>query len=247
MIKLTFEFIRIYFRNGRAIFWMILLPAIIFLALAVLETYEVVDFNLSVSYQDFLLPGIIAFAILQNGVYTSAYTLIDYKRSGVLKRLAATPLRIKDFLMAQIAARFLIGLLQAVLLITIGTMFFDTKIDPNILYLPLVIFLGNGVFMGFGFLIAGLARDYEEAAPYSSSIGLGLSFIGDVFFSVQNLPGYLPILAEFLPLKPLAASLRLSILGIESGSLTQDIVVLVVWFGLMLLVSQWVFKKLAYR
>lgn len=182
MAKLISIFLKIFFRNKRAVFFVVFLPAGIFLLLGFLGIEEIIRFELSVSYQDFLLPGIIAFSIMQMGIYTLAYILVDYKRLRILKRLSITPLRAGKFLVSQNLARFVIAMFQVAFLALIGTLVFGTQLGMSILWLPLVVFLGSLIFQAFGFLIASFARDYEEAAPYTTLIGLPLIFLGDVFF-----------------------------------------------------------------
>ena len=103
------------------------------------------------------------------------------------------------------------------------------------------------LFLNFGFLIASIARDYEEAAPYTSIVGLTSMFLGDVFFPVANLPRELARIADFLPLKPLSQSLRFFLLGVPTPDLQQDLAVLILWFFGMFLLSWFIFSRRVYR
>lgn len=246
MRLLIWSFLKIFFRNPRAIFFVIFLPAGIFIILAFLGLEEILRFNLPVSYTNFLLSGIIAMALMQTGVYTIAYTLIDYRRTKIFERLAVTPLSASQFLLAQVLARFVVAILQVAVLLILGAALFHTT-TRGLVFLPFLIFLGSTLFLNFGFLIAAAARDYEEAAPYTTLISLPLIFLGDVFFPVQNLPQSLASLAAFLPLKPLASLLRHFLLGINSENLGGDILVLLVWLLVLTLISRVIFAKKVYR
>lgn len=246
MKHLTLTFLKIFFRNPRAIFFVIFLPAGIFAILGFLGLEEVIRFEAEVTYAEFLLPGIMAMALMQTGIYTVAYTLIDYRRTQVLKRLSFTPLSPVHFLWAQIISRFVIALLQAAALIVIGIAVFGTKLQ-GLWFLPILIFFGSALFLNFGFIITALAKDYEEAAPYTTIIGLPLVFLGDVFFSVDNLPKSLSSLADYLPLKPLSSLLRYDLLSLDSPLLGQDILVLILWLVILSLVASYVFAKKVYK
>lgn len=246
MKSLTFAFLKIFFRNGRAIFFVIFLPAGLFALLAFLNLEAVIRVNLSVSYIEFLLTGMMAMALLQTGIYTTAYTLIDYKRDLTLKRLAMTPLSASKFLWAQVLARSLVAGVQVGLLLLIGTWFFGARIE-NVFYLPFLIFMGSTIFLNLGFLIAAFARDYEEAAPYTTIIGLVLVFLGNVFFPVENLPPKLVALANSLPLKPLSESIRHFLLESPQLNWTRDLEVLLIWFVVLSFISHFIFRKKAYK
>ena len=129
---------------------------------------------------------------------------------------------------------------------TLGALVFDVSLQ-NLWAAPVLIFFGSSIFLNFGFLIASVARDYEEAAPYTSIVGLTSMFLGDVFFPVANLPPELARLADFLPLKPLSQSLRYFLLGVGTPELFQDLLVLIGWFVLMFLFSSLIFARRVYR
>lgn len=240
---LTIAFLKIFFRNWRAMFFVIGLPAGIFLVAAFLGLEQIIRFEGGVSYIDFLLTGVIALALMQTGIYTVAYSLVDWRRTKVLKRLFVTPLTTGRFLWTQSLARFVIALVQTAVLVIIAVAIFETKFNLNIIFLPIIIFLGSTLFLAVGFLIASLARDYEEAAPYTSMAGITLTFLGDVFFPVDNLPYILSQIASWLPMKPLAALMRYSMLGIKPENLSHEILVLLLWLGALSLITPALFRK----
>lgn len=246
MKLLILSFLKIFFRNKRAIFFVIGLPAAIFLILATFGVEQVLDFDLPLSYTDFLLPGIIAYALTQTGIYTVAYTVIDYKRLNILKRLSVTPLPAGKFLQAQSVARFLVALLQAGILLLLGAGLFNAKFGIQIVLLPLIILIGSIIFLNFGYFIASLARDYEEAAPYTTIVGLTMGFLGDVFFPIDNLPAFLQQIAAFLPLKPLTGAMRYAMYGLGPENFVSNITILIVWLASSFYIAKTIFEKKAY-
>lgn len=246
--KLTVAFLKIFFRNRRAMFWVIILPSAIFFLAALLGLGQVIRFDLEgLSYSDFLLSGIVAYAIMQTGIYTVAYNLVDMKRLGVLRRLFLTPLKAHQFFLGQVLARYVIALLQTAVLLIIGLLVFQTKLSLQLLWLPIIVLFGNTLFLSFGFIISAGARDYEEAAPYTSVVGLSLTFLGDLFFPVANLPNFLQVIADYLPLKPLTGFLRYSILSLPPENIVHDLIVAVVWFILIMSLAIWLFPRRLYR
>ncbi|OGE82531.1 MAG: hypothetical protein A2846_02885 [Candidatus Doudnabacteria bacterium RIFCSPHIGHO2_01_FULL_49_9] len=247
MISLTLAFLKIFFRNKRAIFFVILFPTALFLMLALLRFEQIIRFAPDQSYIDFLLSGIVAFAVMQMGVYTAAYSLIDYHRQKVLKRLAVTPLSAARFLLAQGFSRFIMAMIQTGLLIGLGSALFVTDLGLTAIFAPLVILFGTIIFLNFGSIIASLARDYEEAAPYTAVAGLGMSFFGDVFFPAANLPVWLQNIAAVLPMKPFVGLLRYSFFGIGQNEALMNLLIVLGWLTVSTLAAKIIFSKRAYR
>ena len=247
MNQLFFSFLKIFFRNKRALFFVIFLPAIIMVIVPFFGLGGLLRFSEGHSYVDFLLPGLVAFALMQMGIYTATYSLIDYRKTQILKRISVTPFTASQFMVAQIAARFVLGLIQACVLLLVGIVIFRVQIAWQILYLPFLIFFGNFIFLNFGFLIASTARDYEEAAPYTTIVGLGLTFLGNVFFPASLLPPVLAKLSIFFPLAPFSSLLRFSILGQKTSNAPEDFVILLLWLIVTSFLARVVFEKKAYK
>lgn len=245
MKYLTITFLKIFFRNFRAWFFVVFLPTGLFILVAFLSLEAIIRVDLAVPYRDFLLTGIISMALMQTGLYTVGYLFIDYKRLQVFKRFYITPLPAREFVFAQIFSRFFIALIQVCILILVGMMLFNARVE-NLWILPILVFFGSTFFLNFGILIAAFARDYEEAAPYTTILGLPLVFLGDIFFPVQNLPEFLGKIANFLPLKPFSAIMRHYLLGLTDPVLGFDFLVLFIWFIFLTTLSLIVFERKIY-
>ena len=87
-------------------------PAIVF-------SQQSVD-SASLSYIDFLLPGILALAIMISAVIGLSTVLVTWRKQGVLRRLKLTPMPLWEFLVARVAASLTLALLQVAVLITFG-------------------------------------------------------------------------------------------------------------------------------
>ena len=56
-------------------------------------------------YKGFIVPGIAAMAIMQNGIFSVVFTLLSYKNQGVLKRLKAAPISPSHFIVGHLISR----------------------------------------------------------------------------------------------------------------------------------------------
>ena len=229
------------YRNPTGIFFTLVMPAIIYVALSVLPIDNVLGGT--VNYSQYVLPGIIAMTIMQGGIYGLAYWMIDLKSKGVIKRFLATPLRQPELIISVLASRIIVAIGQAVFLTLVGVVFFDASVGPNVLLVIPFTILGGGIFLLVGLLISLVADSYEAAAPVTTAIGLPLTFLGNIFFSTDSLPGVLRHIGEILPITYLADGIRSVFLSSEiPKQVWTDGLILLAWFVVILGFTLWKFR-----
>ncbi len=198
--------------------------------------------SLNLTFIDFLLPGVIALAVMQGTMFTVLYSFVHLKRRGVLRRLMATPMSVTDFLLAQGAARLVLAGAQAAALTLVGIAF-HAQVRGDILSLLLVAMLGGAVFVALGYALAGLVGNVETAAPFANAVGLPMILLSGVFFSRDLLPGWLAWLTQFLPLTYLVDALRqISEDGRPLWSVTGDLIGMAVWLLLCMFATTRYFR-----
>lgn len=229
------------YRNPSGIFFTLVMPAIIYVALSVLPIGGVLGG--AVSYSQYVLPGIIAMTIMQGGIYGLAYWMIDMKAKGVIKRFLATPIKQAELVLSVLLSRIIVAICQAVFLGLVGIVFFHVHVSVSaLLIIPLTI-VGGGTFLLLGLLISTFANSYEAAAPITTAIGLPLTFLGNIFFAVDSLPGVLKAVAKLLPITYLADAVRSVFLSPNIPSkVWTDSGVLLVWFTVILVFTLWKFR-----
>jgi ABC-2 type transport system permease protein len=239
------EFFKIHlkqiYRNKAGIFWTIVVPVAIYVAVSFLPLENLV--GLGVNYSEFLLPGIIAMVVMQGGIYTLAYATIEAKSHGVLKRLAVTPLTKSQFITTMLAARLTVVLAQALVLTIVGVLVFNTQFHWPILTITIFVLLGGAIFLLLGLIISTFADSYESAAPITAGLGLPLAFLGNIFYPVEKLPESLQAIAQVLPITHLSDALRQAyITGAGLADLWQQAVILVAWLLGFFIVAVWRFR-----
>lgn len=233
--------LKIVYRNTGGIFWTILMPGFIYVALAVLPIGKSV--NPAEKYSNYVLPGIIAMTIMQGGIYGLAYWMVDLKARGVIKRFLVTPLKMWQLVTSVVATRLIVIVIQTIVLTLLGVLGFHAIFVGNILSIVILIFLGGSIFLLIGLLISNFANSYEVAAPITSAIGLPLTFLGNIFYPIRSLPHTLQIIAKLLPITYLADGLRQAYLYPFNFSLIgKDILILAIWLVLILALTLSVFK-----
>ena len=165
-------------------------------------------FNRDLRFIDFLMPGLVAMSIMQMGLFSVAFTFVQLKNRGILRRLLATPVHPASFLFGQVVTRLSVSVLQTLVLIAVAVFLFDVEIVGNIASILLLALIGGGVFVSMGFAISGWAKNEEVAAPIANVVALPMMFLSGVFFPRSAMPDILESITDFLPLTYLIDALR---------------------------------------
>ncbi len=226
-------------RNKTALFWNFAMPAGLYIALSLLPLPNM----LSLTYRDYILPGMVAYVIMSNGIYGLAYWMAEMRSKNVIKRFLASPVKVQDLVLSLVASRIVIMFFQTLFLTLIGIFGFNLNFTGNVFSIALLIIFGGGIFLLIGLLIANYSSSYETATPLTTAVGLPMMFFGNVFFPAESLPSFLQIISQILPITYLADGLRQSyIYNANYTDLTLPLTVLLLWLIFLLFLVIKIFK-----
>ena len=195
---------------------------------------------------DFILPGQLGFSLLSAGVFGVAFIFFGLRQTLVLKRFFATPIKRQYIVLGEAISRVLFGLITAVVILLIGHYAFNfTLVNGWITFFELIVlsFLGLVVFMGFGFIVSGLAKNENVIPPFANLITLPQFLIGGTFFSTDVFPGWLKAVADVMPLKHLNDAMRnVAFEGSHLNDCMKQIGILALWGVVVYIIAIKVFR-----
>jgi ABC-2 type transport system permease protein len=184
-------------------------------------------------YIDFALPGQIGFAVLSTAIFGTVFGLLFLKQALILKRLLATPVHGITILLGQAFARLIVALLQTAVILALGVFAFGFQLANGLITFAGMVglsALGLVVFLGFGLMIAGQARDENGASPLTNLVTLPQFLLSGVFFPTDVFPSWVRVIADLLPLTFFNSAMRqLATEGAGLGELWLPILGLCVW------------------
>jgi ABC-2 type transport system permease protein len=195
-------------------------------------------------YIDWLVPGLLGMNIMGTGMWSIGFAVVWARSRKVLKRLAATPMRRRDYLLAQMLARlvFLVGEVGALLAFAVFA--FSVPIRGSILTVAIVALLGAVAFGGLGLLVASRARTIEAVSGWMNFSMLPMWVVSGVFFSSSHFPAPMQPFIHALPLTALNDAFRAVMLdGASIAGIAGEVGVLAAWsvacFAIALKVFRW--------
>jgi len=174
---------------------------------------------------DFLVPGVLALAVMASAMVSLGIATGFERRYGVLKRLGSTPLSRGGLVAAKTLTVLAIEVVQVVLVVAVGAAI-GWHVPAGIVPALGLLLLGTVAFAGIGVLMAGTLRAEANLAA-ANGLFLVLLFLGGMAYPLANLPDPVAAFARLLPAAALSETVR--------GVLTSEpfpvgeLVVLVVW------------------
>ena len=139
-------------------------------------------------YIDFLVPGLLGFGLMSSSVWGLGWAIVQMRMGKLLRRLAATPMRRLDFLLAFAGGRLLLALLEVLFFLGFARLIFDVRVAGSTATFVLWALAGALTFGGISALVASRAENSETASGLMNLVTLPMTVVSGVFFLRQSLP-----------------------------------------------------------
>jgi ABC-2 type transport system permease protein len=181
------------------------------------------------NFISYFVPSMLGLSVMQAGLF-SAIPLVADREKGILKRLAATPLKRWQLVGSNILMRLIMALLQAVIIVGVGVAVFGVRVTGNVFLIGGFIALGSLTFLALGYVIASFARTEDSANGMVSALQFPMMFLSGTFFLIDQMPDVLQGVARAIPLTYLSDGLRqVMVDGAATSPLWVCAAVLVAW------------------
>lgn len=210
-------------RNGEQLLLTVIIPTVLLLLFTAAPVLD-----LPKPRVDFLVPGVLALAIMSTAFTGQAIATGFERRYGVLRRLATTPLTRTGLLTAKTIGVLGVELLQVALLCLVGV---GLGWGPHGSPLAVVglLLLGTVAFSALGLLLAGTVRA-EATLAGANLIYLVLLVLGGIAFPLTDFSSGVRHVLELLPISALSDGLRTVLRSGHTVAL-HDWLTLLVWAG----------------
>jgi ABC-2 type transport system permease protein len=195
-------------------------------------------------YIDWLLPGLLGMNIMSTGLWGLGFSIVQARTRKLLKRLVASPMRRRDYLLAQLLGRLVFLGVEAGALVLFGRLAFGVPVRGGVGLLAATCLVGALAFGGIGLLVASRARTIEAVSGLLNLVMLPMWVLSGVFFSAANFPAPMQPIIQALPLTALNDALRAVMLeaaGVDA--IAHEIAILSAWgvvaFAIALRIFRW--------
>jgi ABC-2 type transport system permease protein len=212
-------------RNGEQLLLTLIIPVLLLIAFG----HENLVSVGSGSRIDFVVPGILALAVLSTAFTSQAIGTGFERRYGVLKRLGAAPLSRRGLIAAKTLTVLAVELAQFAIVLVVGALLgWQPAAGPAaVAWVPLLLLAGTAAFSGLALLLAGTLRA-EATLAAANLLYLVMLGLGGVLFPLTKFPAAAQPALKLLPAAALSDGLR-TVLAHAGGLPVRDLLVLCAW------------------
>lgn len=189
----------------------------------------------------FLLPGMIALAVISTGMVSVGIATAYERYYGVLKLLGGSPLPRAGLIGAKLLSVVTLEIVQVAILLAVAVAGYGWRPAGSLGAVVGILFLGTAAFTGLGLAMAGGLRA-EMTLAGANGLYLVFLLLGDVVLPISHLPAPLRVLAQVLPATPLTDALRVAMGGVPRVNVGVTLAELAAWALALVLLAAVTFR-----
>ncbi|WNO11294.1 ABC transporter permease [Teredinibacter sp. KSP-S5-2] len=153
-----------------------------------------------ISQKEFALVGVLALALLQLAMYSTAMPLLQERGEGVMRVFKLLPISPLTMFLGDVSAKIVIGFVQVIVLLFLMVYIADISLPGSIAGLILAIFSSTLVMISIGYAIGGVLPNHHIGTHVITFTNLYMLFMGEIFTTVSNIE----VLRPFVMINPVA-------------------------------------------
>ena len=215
---------------------------LLFLAIFTLALGRAVETVGGVPFKEFLAPGLIMMAIIQNSFANTSSSISIAKSQGNIVDTLMTPLNAHELTLAMAMG----GATRGVLVATVTAVAMSFFVPVHIHHLGFAVYHAISAALMLSLLgtIGGIWADkFDHLAAVTNFVIMPLSFLSGTFYSIQRLPEIFQAIAHANPFFYMIDGFRYGFIGHADGSLAAGVIVTAGVNGGLWLLCHWMFKS----
>ncbi|MFC7204130.1 ABC transporter permease [Haloferax namakaokahaiae] len=217
-----------FLRRRTAVFFTFFFPAIIVLIFGALVQTQPTGGGLFAEPKEYYIAGYLAVVVLFTPLSRVGSTIARHREGNRFEKLATTPLKRSEWLLAHSLVNVVVIGLAALLLLGLSVLVTGAGVPLALSTLAIVPFVALGVtlFCGLGSIIGRVADSQDGVIAASNAIALPLLFLSETFITPDLLPAWFVPALNLSPLTYFARGVRA--LTYTGGDWVGNLVILAV-------------------
>ncbi len=191
-----------------------------------------------------IVPGLVGVILTMTMVLFTAVAIVREKERGNMELLINTPVKTSELMLGKIIPYILIGLLQLVIIFTLGWYFFQVPIRGSELHVLIAALVFIATNLSLGLLFSTLAGTQFQAMQMTFFFFLPSILLSGFMFPFDGMPALAQNIAELLPLTHFNRLIRGIVLrGADIISMWDELLALVIFMTIALSLAILRFRK----
>ena len=206
-----------------------------------LERRQVEDESLETI--QYVTPGLLGWAIAMSATFGAAVNLVNWRRTGLLRRLRLAPVRTPSVVLARVGVSLAVALGQTAIFLGLAVGAFGLQLTGAWPLAIVLVLAGTLAFLSIGLLAGSICRTEEGAVGLANFIVLPMAFLSGSFFALDGAPGWLQAISRLLPLRHLNDGMMdVMVRGMGIAAIWQPLLILLAFAAVCSFVAARLFR-----
>lgn len=158
-------------------------------------------FNVNLISRNSFVPGVIAMVVMLVSLMLTALAVVREKEIGTMEQILVSPIRPVEFMLGKTIPFIVISLLDMVVIILVGVLWFEVPLRGSVLVLLLgaITFLFNSV--GLGLFISTVSSTQQQAMMAGVFFFTPAILLSGLIFPIPNMPEFFQYVTYLNPLR----------------------------------------------
>jgi len=201
-------------------------------------------FNPNLDYLWFVMPALVVTICSLSALSVTVQSVARERELGTFDQLMVSPLRLHEILIGKLTPPILIGLFNTTLYLMVIPLFYGVPLVGSVLLLYLAAFASLLAVVGVGMMVSALSQTQQQAFLGMFLVTVPMTLLSGFAAPVDNMPGWLQIIAEANPQKHfLVISEGLFLKGMPAAAVLRELWPLIPIAAVTLTVSTLLFRS----
>jgi ABC-2 type transport system permease protein len=169
-------------------------------------------YNPYLSYQLFMVPGILAILVTMIGGYLSALNIVKEKETGTIEQINVTPIRKHHFIIGKLIPFWILGLVVFTLGLVVGWSVYGMIPAGSFALLYFFLSLYLLAVLGLGLLISTFTETQQQAMFISFFFVMIFILMSGLFTSIDSMPPWAQVISRLNPVSYFIEVMRMVVL-----------------------------------
>ncbi|MBV8551964.1 MAG: amidohydrolase family protein [Acidobacteriaceae bacterium] len=230
--------LRLMGRDRSVLFFSYLFPLVFFFLFA-----QLFDGKQSAAAMAQVITMVLIIGVLGNGFFGAGMRAVQDRETNVLRRFKVTPVGAGPIIVASLVSGLVSFLPVVVLFFLFAERLYHMPLPHKLLSVFVFVSIGLIAFRSIGMVVAAVVNSAQEAGILTQILYLPMLFLSGATFPVSIMPGWVQVIAQFIPATYLYQGLEsIMIGGAGLGSNIVSVVALLITLAVALIIGIKLFR-----
>ncbi len=159
-------------------------------------------YNPELSSRNFMVPAVLALVLMIITMLVTSMAIVKERENGTMEQIVVTPIRSSELILGKLIPFFLIGIVEAMLVLAIAVWWFDVPLRGSVVLLMVfsLLFIVNA--QGLGLFVSTISHTQQQAMMTSVFfVMLPMILLSGFVFPIENMPEPIQWVTYLMPMR----------------------------------------------